>query len=99
MAEEKTIQKSYIISTVYDKLVDKGVTKEVAKEAVDLVFATIKESLASDEVDNVTIYEFGTFKKTEVAGRKRKAFGKEIEIPAHGSVKFKASKVFKDLVK
>lgn len=61
-------------------------------KAIDGTFRVIKEALAKGEV--VVIRGFGTFTQVEVAERTARNFksGKPLVIPAHTSVKLRASK-------
>lgn len=61
-------------------------------KAIDGTFRVIKEALAKGEV--VVIRGFGTFTPVEVAERTARNFksGKPLVIPAHTSVKLRASK-------
>jgi DNA-binding protein HU-beta len=76
-----------------------GIQKTVAEKAVDAVFASITSALASG--DKFSLVGFGSFDVGARAARtgRNPATGKEINIPASKSVRFKAGKALKDAVK
>ena len=76
-----------------------GIQKTVAEKAVDAVFASITSALAGG--DKFSLLGFGSFDVGTRAARigRNPATGKEINIPASKSVRFKAGKALKDAVK
>lgn len=84
-----------------DKLVNvEGIpSKKVAGEAVDAVFAGIKDALKKG--DSFTVQGFGTFKVQKYAARSgvNLQTGKKIQIPETKRPKFTPSKMLKDAVK
>jgi len=91
-----SLSKSDIVEVVANKM---GLSKSKAEEMVTLVFGTIEENLQRGE--KVSIVSFGTFEvKSSKArmGRNPKT-GESISIPPKKSVKFKAGKGLKELVK
>lgn len=89
------MNKTELVTSVAEKA---DMTKKDAEKAINAVFSSIEEALASD--DKVQIIGFGTFEvKTREArkGRNPKS-GMEITIPASKSPVFKAGKGFKDTV-
>lgn len=73
-------------------------TQKDAEKAINAVFASIEEALASD--DKVQIIGFGTFEvkvREERKGRNPQT-GNEITIPASKNPVFKAGKGLKDTV-
>ena len=75
-----------------------GTSKAAAGEALDAVIGAITQALHSGE--EVRLVGFGTFSvKTRAAGKGRNpATGKEIEIPASKSVRFKPGAQLKTTV-
>lgn len=90
------MNKDDIIKTVTEKT--DGFKKKDITVIVDMVFDTIKNTLASGE--KVSIAGFGSFTISERAARigKNPQTSEEIMIPASKSPKFKASKAFKEIV-
>ncbi len=89
--------KAELIDVVAEKT---GLTKKAAASAVDATFNAIKEALAKGE--NFTLIGFGTFSVVERAERQGvnpQNPSEKITIPARKSVKFKAGKQLKDMVK
>lgn len=76
-----------------------GLTKKDATVAVDAVFGSIQNTLATGE--KVQLIGFGNFEVRERAARKGRnpQTGKEIDIPASKVPAFKAGKALKDAVK
>lgn len=89
------MNKTELVASVAEKA---GITKKDAEKAINAVFASVEEALASD--DKVQIIGFGTFEvKTREARKGRNPqTGKEITIPASKSPVFKAGKGLKDIV-
>lgn len=86
--------KADIIENVYENL--GGFTKKEAADMVDIVFETIKDTLADGE--KLKISGFGTFvvrKKRERVGRNPQT-GEEITISARRVLTFKPSQVLKN---
>ncbi len=85
---------------IVDHLVNEveGVTKKVAADAADAVFAYISKELAAG--GKVQIPGFGTFSVSFRAARKGRnpQTGAEIDIAASKGAKFKAGKALKDAV-
>lgn len=89
------MNKTELVASVAEKA---GMTKKDSEKAINAVFSSIEEALASN--DKVQIIGFGTF---EVKGREERKgrnpqTGKEITIPASKSPVFKAGKGLKDIV-
>jgi DNA-binding protein HU-beta len=76
-----------------------GLSVKAATEAVNLVFQEITDTLADG--GEISINGFGKFEVVERAARSgfNPATQEKIEIPASKSLKFKASKSLKDIVK
>jgi len=74
-------------------------SKKDAAKAVDQVFETIKDALASG--DSVQLLGFGTFEVRERSARKGRnpQTGEEIEIAASKVPAFKSGKALKEAVK
>ena len=74
-------------------------TQKQAKEVVDYVLNTIRETLADNE--SVQIAGFGSFKVSERKARtgRNPKTGEAIQIPAAKVPKFVAGKALKDAVK
>jgi len=74
-------------------------SKRVAAEAVDAVFAALKDTLVKG--DSFTFQGFGTFKTQTYAARTgvNLQTGEKIQIPASRRPKFTPSKALKDAVK
>lgn len=89
------MNKSDLIAQVAEKT---GLTKKVAGDAVESVFAIITDALAAGE--KVTLVGFGTFEVRERAARRgvNPATGESIEIPASRVPAFKAGKSLKEAV-
>jgi len=89
------VNKSDLIAQVAEKT---GLTKKVAGDAVESVFAIITDALAAGE--KVTLVGFGTFEVRERAARRgvNPATGESIEIPASRVPAFKAGKSLKEAV-
>ncbi len=86
--------KADIIENVYENL--GGFTKKEAADMVDIVFETIKDTLADGE--KLKISGFGNFvvrKKRERVGRNPQT-GEEITISARRVLTFKPSQVLKN---
>ena len=78
---------------------DAGVTKTAAKEIVKSFLDTISNELVKED-GKVRLTGFGTFSTTHRKARKGRnpQTGKEIEIGASSTVKFKPGKILKDSV-
>ena len=90
------MNKSELVASVAEKA---GLTKKDAEKAINALFASIEEALASD--DKVQLIGFGTFEvktREERKGRNPQT-GAEITIPASKNPVFKAGKGLKDAVK
>lgn len=87
--------KAELINAVADAT---GQTKKLTDEMVMATFASIADALADD--DFVFIRDFGKFEVKHVAARTghNPRTGEELEVPAHGAVKFKAAKALKEVV-
>lgn len=86
--------KADIIEAVYERL--GGFSKKESAEVVELVFETIKETLARGE--KLKVSGFGNFlvrSKRERVGRNPQT-GDEIQITARRVLSFKPSQVLKD---
>lgn len=88
--------KAQLVEKVAEKT---NLTKKDVTAAVEALFETIEETLASG--DKVQVIGFGTFEVRDRAARKGRnpQTGKEIEIPASKVPAFKAGKALKDAVK
>lgn len=76
-----------------------GLTKRASYDAVDTVFAQIREALAKN--DKVVITGFGTFKvrtRNTRVGRNPQT-GSSIKIPSHRLAGFTAGKTLRRLIK
>lgn len=86
--------KADIIENVYEKL--GGFSKKESAEIVELVFETVKDTLARGE--KIKVSGFGNFvvrKKRERVGRNPQT-GEEIKITARKVLTFKPSQVLKN---
>jgi len=89
------VNKTDLVKAVAQKA---DMTQKDAEKAINAVFASIEEALASD--DKVQIIGFGTFEvkvREERKGRNPQT-GNEITIPASKNPVFKAGKGLKDTV-
>jgi integration host factor subunit alpha len=90
----KTLTKADFVESVYSKV--GGLSRRDAADLVDLLFESVKETLARGEA--VKVSGFGNFivhdKKARV-GRNPQT-GRDIEISARRVLKFKPSQVLKD---
>ena len=87
--------KADIIEAVYEQI---GFSKKEAAEVVELVFETLKDTLAEGE--KIKISGFGNFvvrPKRARTGRNPQT-GEPIQIPASKSVNFKAGRALRDAV-
>ncbi|AQS87072.1 histone-like DNA-binding protein HU [Neoasaia chiangmaiensis NBRC 101099] len=92
---EKPLNKQELIAAVADEV---ELTKAQAGEAVDAVFNAIEKALANkQEVRLVGFGSFATTSRKATKGRNPQT-GKEIDIPASTSVRFKPGKGLKDAV-
>lgn len=75
-----------------------GLRRSEAKKAVEGAMQVISQALASGE--NVYLRGFGTFAVRNVGERKARivATGSECIVPAHRTVKFKASEELKNVL-
>jgi len=89
------VNKGELISSVANKI---DITKKDAEKAVNAVFETIQETMATGE--KVQLIGFGTFEVRERKARKGRnpQTGEEIDIPAAKVPAFKAGKGLKDAV-
>lgn len=89
------MNKGELISAVADKT---DLTKKDAEKAVNALFETIQETLATGE--KVQLIGFGTFEVRERKARKGRnpQTGEEIDIDAALVPAFKAGKALKDAV-
>ncbi|NLJ33219.1 MAG: HU family DNA-binding protein [Firmicutes bacterium] len=89
------MNKGELISSVANKI---DITKKDAEKAVNAVFETIQETMATGE--KVQLIGFGTFEVRERKARKGRnpQTGEEIDIPAAKVPAFKAGKGLKDAV-
>ena len=90
------MNKSELVKAISEK---SGSTIRDTEKFLDSFVETITESMKKG--DDVTLVGFGTFSvanRAERIGRNFKT-GKNIQIPASKSVKFKAGKTLKDAVK
>ncbi len=91
---ERSMTKADIVENVYEKL--GGFTKKEAADLVDVVFETIKDTLADGE--KLKISGFGNFvvrEKRQRVGRNPQT-GDEILISARKVLTFKPSQVLKN---
>lgn len=96
MSEMYVLNKKSLASDIADK---HDLTKKEALMIVDSVFDEIKNCLASN--GKVDISGFGKFETVERKERQgiNPSTQEKITIPASKSLKFKASKTFKDAIK
>jgi integration host factor subunit alpha len=90
----KTLTKADFVEAVYSKV--GGLSRRDAAEIVDLLFESVKETLARGEA--VKISGFGNFvvrEKKPRVGRNPQT-GQDIEISARRVLSFKPSQVLKD---
>jgi DNA-binding protein HU-beta len=89
------MRKTDLVSVVKEKA---GLTKDGAEKAVNAVLEAIGDELKNG--GSVQLIGFGTFDVQERAARKGRnpLTGKEIEIKASKSPRFKAGKALKDKV-
>ncbi|MTI82124.1 MAG: HU family DNA-binding protein [Firmicutes bacterium] len=89
------MNKAELISNVAEKT---ELTKKDAEKAVNALFDSISEALASE--DKVQLIGFGTFDVNERKERKGRnpQTGEEITIPATKVPAFKAGKALKEMV-
>jgi integration host factor subunit alpha len=90
-----TMTKADIVEKVYQKI---GFSKKEASELVELVFATLKQTLCDGE--KVKISGFGNFlvhKKDERVGRNPKT-GEKLMISARLVLKFRPSQVLRAIL-
>ncbi len=89
------MNKGDLISSVANKI---DITKKDAEKAVNAVFETIQETMATGE--KVQLIGFGTFEVRERKARKGRnpQTGEEIDIAAAQVPAFKAGKALKDAV-
>ena len=88
--------KAQLVEKVAEKT---NLTKKDVTAAVEALFETIEETLASG--DKVQVIGFGTFEVRDRAARKgrNQQTGEEIQIPASKVPGFKAGKALKEAVK
>ena len=88
--------KAQLVEKVAEKT---NLTKKDVTAAVEALFETIEETLASG--DKVQVIVFGTFEVRDRAARKGRnpQTGEEIQIPASKVPGFKAGKALKEAVK
>ncbi len=94
-AQPGTMTKAEIIETVYTKI---GFSKKESAEIVELVLATMKETLEKGE--KIKISGFGNFvvrSKRPRVGRNPQT-GQEIEISARSVLTFRPSQVLKSIL-
>ncbi len=82
-----------------EKLVDRGMSRSTAMEAVDGVVETMAETLSSGE--SITLRGLGTFKvrMSKAKTARNIAAGTSLTVPSHKSVKLILSKKIKDALK
>lgn len=90
------MNKSNMVQNLKDKM---NLSEKDAKQAVDIVFSSISDSLKNNE--RTTISGFGTFEIRERAARKGRnpQTGEEITISSRKLPAFKPSKPLKDYFK
>lgn len=90
------MNKSELVRAISEK---SGSTIKDSEKFLDSFVETITEAMKKN--DDVALVGFGTFSVAERAERIGRNFrtGKNIQIPASKSVKFKAGKALKDSVK
>lgn len=90
------ITKADLIDVVYER--HGGLTKDEAAEIVDVIFRTVKTSLADGRT--VRIKNFGTFEVTRRPGRigVNPMSGEKMFIRAHRGLSFKPARRLKDEV-
>ncbi|NLP18268.1 MAG: HU family DNA-binding protein [Firmicutes bacterium] len=89
------MNKGELITSVANKI---DITKKDAEKAVNAVFETIQETMATGE--RVQLIGFGTFEVRDRKARKGRnpQTGEEIDIPAAKVPAFKAGKGLRDAV-
>lgn len=89
--------KTELINAVADAT---GQTKKLTDEMVMATFNVITDALADEDDGSVFVKDFGKFevKQKEARSARNPRTGEEIEVPAHGVVKFKAAKFLKEAV-
>ena len=90
------ITKADLVDVVYER--HGGLTKDEAAEIVDVIFRTVKTSLADGR--NVRITNFGTFEVTSRPGRMgvNPMSGEKMFIRPHKGLSFKPARRLKDEV-
>jgi integration host factor subunit alpha len=90
-----TLTKADIVERVYNKI---GFSKKEASDLVELVFATLKNSL--NEGEKVKISGFGNFTVKEKKARtgRNPQTGDQITISARRVLTFKPSQILKDII-
>jgi len=88
------VTKADLVDVVYDR--HGGLTKDEAAEIVDVIFRTVKTSLADGRP--VRIKNFGTFEVTRRPGRigVNPVSGEKMFIRAHRGLSFKPARRLKD---
>ncbi len=92
--------KSELIDAVNARAADNGIdlTKKATGELLDIIFATVSESINDEQ--RFSYPRFGTFtvKHRKAREGRNPRTGKPIKIPASYTVSFKPSPTLKDLV-
>ena len=90
------ITKADLVDVVYER--HGGLTKDEAEQIVDVIFRTVKTSLADGRP--VRIKNFGTFEVTRRAGRMgvNPVSGEKMFIRPHNGLSFKPARRLKDEV-
>lgn len=90
----RTVTKADVVETVFSEV--SGLSRRDAQDFVDLMFETIKETLASGEA--VKVSGFGNFVVRDKRARlgRNPQTGLDIEISARRVLTFKPSQVLKD---
>jgi len=90
------MNKAELVEEVSDKT---GITKKQARNVIDAITDTVKETLSKGE--RITLVDFGTFhvmKRKAREGRNPRT-GKKLQIPAKKVPKFKAGKKLREAVR
>ncbi len=90
------MNKAELVEEVADQT---GITRKMARNVVDIVTETIKDTLSNGE--RVTFLGFGTFRVSQRKERKGRnpQTGEGVQIPAKKVPKFKAGKNLREAVR
>jgi len=90
------MNKAELVEAVSDKT---GITKKQARNVIDAITDTVKETLSKGE--RITLVDFGTFHVRQRKARKGRnpQTGEKLEIPAKKVAKFRAGKNLREAVR